>query len=58
MTGAENECKFEPAKDTPYHALPGELGGVFCDDFRENQRRYIITALHCTCNSFPKLPKI
>ena len=55
MIGAEYECKFEPVKDTPYLALTGELWGVFCDDFRENQRRYIITAPHCTSNSFPKL---
>ena len=46
MTGAEDECKFETTKDTPYLALTGELWGVFRDDFGENRLRYNGTTLY------------
>ena len=47
MTGAEYECKFEPAEDTPYLTLTGELWGVFCGDFGVNRSHYNGTALKC-----------
>ena len=33
MTGTEHELEFEPAKDTPYLVLMGELWGVFGENF-------------------------
>ena len=44
LTGAEDECKFESTKDTPYLALTGELWGVVCDNLGENRPRYNGTA--------------
>ena len=45
MTVAEGESDIRITRDTPYFALTGELWGVNCEDFGENEPRYNGTAL-------------
>ena len=40
MTEAKYKSNFEHIKDTPYLTLMGELWGVFCENFGENQTHY------------------
>ena len=49
MTATEHESDFKLTTDIPYHAIKGELWGVYYDNFKENLPCYNGTAL-----KFPK----
>ena len=44
-TEAEYRSDAGSTKDTPYHALRGELWGIFCEYFQKINR--VIMALYC-----------
>ena len=46
VTAAEHKTDIRLTKDTPYHALTGELWCVCCGDCGENWPRYNGTALY------------
>ena len=45
VNDVEYRSEFTYTKGTPYLALPGELWGVFCEDFGKMYR--VITAPYC-----------
>ena len=48
MTATECKSDFKLTTDTPYHALMGELWGVYYENFEENWLCYNNTTLYVT----------